>query len=88
MVIVVTLFFSIHPYFEPTNDSNEAEFILAFDKNDNPTLENFNGDLQQYFTKIANEKYQGDESFLASHMFLKLVNHSRLNLIINMYITV
>ena len=77
MELVVALFFTVHPYFEPTNDTNEAKFILAFDKDDDPSLEYFNGDLQQYFTKIAYEskKYKGDVSLLTSHMFPKLVNH-------------
>ena len=30
MELVVALFFTVHPYFEPTNDTNEAKFILPF----------------------------------------------------------
>ena len=77
MELVVAHFFTVHPYFEPTIDPNEAKFILAFDKDDDPSLEYFNGDLQQSFTKIANgsQKYKGDVSLLPSHMFLRLVNH-------------
>ena len=52
MELVVALFFKVHPYLEPTNDTNEAKFILAFDKDDDPSLEDFNGDLQQSFTKL------------------------------------
>ena len=74
---LVALFFTVHPYFEATNNTNEAKFILAFDKDDDPSLQDFNGDLQQSFTKIANEsqKYKEDVSLLTSYMFLKLVNH-------------
>ena len=72
MELVVARFFKVHPYLEPTNDSNEAKFILAFDKDDNPSLECFNGDLRKSLTKIANEskKYKGDLSLLTSLCFL------------------
>ena len=73
MELVVALFFKDHPYLKPTNDTNEAMFILAFDKDNYPSFEYFNGGLQQSFTKIANksQKYKGDVSLLTSHMFLK-----------------
>ena len=76
MELVVALFFTVHPYFKFTNDTNEAIFILAFDKDEDPSLECFNGDLRKSLTKIANEtqKYKGDVSLLTSRMFLKLVN--------------
>ena len=53
MELFVVLFFKVHPlffkvhlYLEPTNDTNEAKFILAFDKDNDPSLQDFNGDLQ------------------------------------------
>ena len=36
MELVVALFFKVRPYLEPTNDTNEAKFILAFDRDDDP----------------------------------------------------
>ena len=75
--LFVAAFFKVHPYLEPTNDTNQTTFILAFDNDEDASLECFNEDLRKSLTKIANEsqKYKGDISLLTSHMFLKLVNH-------------
>ena len=75
--LFVTAFFKVHPYLEPTNETNQATLISAFDDDEDTSFECFNGDLRKSLTKIANEnqKYKGDVSLLTSHMFLKLVNH-------------
>ena len=74
--LFVAAFFKVQSYFEPTNDTNQATYILAFDDDKDASLECFDGDLRKSLTKIANksEKYKGDVSLLTTHMFLKRIN--------------